>query len=505
MLEGTNLGDVCDAQHGGERLALIDCLNWCQPREVTYAELDGSAKACARGLLANGLKRGDRVAIVSANRTEFMVAFLGALRAGLVAVPVNHRFPAETVAFILKDSDVKLVCHDRACEALLPPSIRRVSFDDADAGFASMLDAGPFDSVSPSEHELAMILYTSGSTGRPKGVALTHYGHLWALRSRVTPIFPMHQHRLLVAAPLYHMNALCVTLVALAGGASEVLLPQFTVEHYLAAIERYRCNWITSVPTMLAMCMQRDDLLVNTDLASVNIVRMGSAPVSPKLLARIKETFPKASIMNGYGTTEAGPVVFGAQASRTPPDLSVGWPLPEVEVRLVDAKGNDSSQGVLWQRTPANMVGYLNLPEKTREVLTDDGWYISGDVFRRDEHGAYFFVGRADDMFNCSGENIYPSEVEAVLTAHPQVAQACVVPVADEVRGAKPVAFVVVLPGVALDEATLKAHALANGPAYQHPRHVVFVDDLPLAGPGKVDRRTLEARAHHLFATSELP
>jgi acyl-CoA synthetase (AMP-forming)/AMP-acid ligase II len=141
------------------------------------------------------------------------------------------------------------------------------------------------------------------------------------------------------------------------------------------------------------------------------------------------------------------------------------------------------------------MTGYLNLPEKTQEVLTADGWYISGDVFRRDAEGAYYFVGRADDMFVCGGENIYPGEVEHLLEAHPDIVQACVVPVADEIKGAKPFAFVVARAGAALTEDAVKRYALENAPAYQHPRQVAFMSELPLAGTNKVDRKVLAAMA----------
>jgi acyl-CoA synthetase (AMP-forming)/AMP-acid ligase II len=230
---------------------------------------------------------------------------------------------------------------------------------------------------------------------------------------------------------------------------------------------------------------------------------MGSAPVSPKLWAQAKQTFPGASIINGYGTTEAGPIVFGPKAGQAPPDLSVGWPAEGVDVKLIDADGNESGQGNLWHRTPATTRGYLNNPEKSREAITADGWYISGDVFRRDAIGAYYFVGRVDDMLVCGGENVYPGEVEAVLVRHPDIEQSCVVPVPDEIKGEKPMAFVVLRDGAALDEDAVKRHALANAPAYQHPRRVAFLDEMPLAGPGKVDRRELERRALDLWPGGE--
>jgi acyl-CoA synthetase (AMP-forming)/AMP-acid ligase II len=173
------------------------------------------------------------------------------------------------------------------------------------------------------------------------------------------------------------------------------------------------------------------------------------------------------------------------------PDLALGWPFPGVEVRLMDAQGREADEGVLWIRTPANMKGYLNLPEKTREVLTPDGWYISGDVFRRDAHGAYYFVGRTDDMFVCGGENIYPGEVEQMLETHPDIVQACVVPVPDEIKFEKPFAFVVLRAGAVLSEDDVKRYALEHAPAYQHPRQVVVMPALPLAGTNKVDRKAL--------------
>jgi long-chain acyl-CoA synthetase len=149
------------------------------------------------------------------------------------------------------------------------------------------------------------------------------------------------------------------------------------------------------------------------------------------------------------------------------------------------------------------MRGYLNLPEKTREVLTPDGWYISGDVFRRDADGLYAFVGRADDMFVCGGENVFPGEVESMLESHPDIRQAAVVPVPDEIKGEKPFAFVVARAGRSLTEDDVKRYALARAPAYQHPRLVVFVEELPMAGTNKIDRAALRQRARALWSVAE--
>jgi acyl-CoA synthetase (AMP-forming)/AMP-acid ligase II len=305
----------------------------------------------------------------------------------------------------------------------------------------------------------------------------------------------MGRHRFLIAAPLYHMNALAMSQLAHAAHATVILLPQFTAVNYLKAIEDHRCTWLTAVPPMIAMMLNEKERLAATDLSSVEYLRMGSAPVSQSLMAAIHRTMPKAAVTNAYGTTEAGPVVFGPHPQRlAQPEMSVGYPHPKVELRLIGEDGKPADQGVLEMKSPAIMNGYHNRPD-VPSPITSDGFYITGDVFRRDENGFYFFVGRTDDMFVSGGENIFPLEVEKMLESHPDVVQACVVPVDDDIKGTKPVAFVIKREGSHLDEAGLKAFALANAPAYQHPRSIWFVDHLPLASTNKLDRKTIHDMA----------
>jgi acyl-CoA synthetase (AMP-forming)/AMP-acid ligase II len=336
-----------------------------------------------------------------------------------------------------------------------------------------------------------MFLYTSGSTGKPKGVVLSHESHLWVLAMRRRPLSAPRQ-RVLVAAPLYHMNGLATAHAALAQHDSVVLLPRFTPAGYLDAIGRYRCTAITAVPPMLAMMLREHELLRRTDLSSVTVIRMGSAPVSAALYESLRSVFPRAQINNVFGTTEAGPVTFGPHPEGLPaPFRSVGCSHPQVQLRLVDGEDRAADQGVLHIKCPALMNGYHELPEATQNAITPDGYYVTGDVFSRDAHGFYFFLGRTDDMFVCGGENIYPSEVEKMLERHPAIQQACVVPVADEIKGHKPAAFVVLNPGAAASEQEIKDYALVKAPAYQHPRWVWFLKELPLAGTNKIDTKAL--------------
>jgi long-chain acyl-CoA synthetase len=497
----TNLGDLIPRDRDLSKLAIID-LGGETERHVTFAELDRMAMAVARGLHARGFARGDRIAILSVNRSEYLAAYYGIMRAGLVAVPVNYRFPAATIAFILRDCGAKLVFCDPAHRAQCPPGLPVVSFGtDGDEGFAAFLDAGSFDTVTARPDEPAMFLYTSGSTGTPKGVVLSHQSHIWVVRTRLEAQ-DIASQRFLVAAPLYHMNALAVSAFACAGYATIVLLPQFTAPAYIEAIAHHCCTFLTAVPPMIAMMLREHELLARTDVSSVQFVRMGSAPVSQSLMQALHRALPQAKVTNAYGTTEAGPVVFGPHPRGLPqPETSVGYPHPKVAVRLVDGGDRAADQGELEMKCPAVMLGYHNRPDLPIPI-TADGFYRTGDVFRRDADGFHYFLGRTDDMFVSGGENIYPGDVERMLERHPAVAQATVVPIDDDIKGTKPVAFVIAKNDVPVDAEEIKRFALANAPAYQHPRFVWFVDRLPLSTTNKIDRAALmRMAAEHLKET----
>jgi acyl-CoA synthetase (AMP-forming)/AMP-acid ligase II len=496
MVNFTNLGDLIRRDRDLEKIAIIDLGGETRPREFTFAALDRMANGVANGLLARGLKRGDRVAILAVNGAEYIAAYYGIMRAGLVAVPVNFKFPRTTIDFVLRDSGAKLVFCDQPRRGDVPADLPVIAFGFEFEGF---LGASAFTPITPTPDEPAMYLYTSGSTGKPKGVVLSHQSHLWVVEMRMAGQ-DLERHRYLIAAPLYHMNALALAKLACAAHATIVLLPQFTARTYIEAIERHRCTWLTAVPPMIAMMLREEDLMAKTDFSSVEFVRMGSAPVSPALWEALARALPKAKATNVYGTTEAGPVVFGPHPKGLPqPHDSVGYPHPQVALRLVDGDNREADHGVLEMKCPAVMLGYHNRPDLA-DAITPDGFYITKDVFRRDRDGFHYFVGRSDDMFVCGGENIYPGDVERMLETHPAIAQAAVVPIDDDIKGQKPVAFVVKKEGVALTDDEVKRHALAHAPPNEHPRFVWFLDRLPLASTNKIDRAVLIAMAKERVA-----
>lgn len=483
-----NLGQVFEAHADSDRIAVIDLYDAANPREISYRTLTESCNAVARGLRRAGHKVGDRIGILALNRVEFLEVLFGAMRAGCVPVMINAKLPADQVQFIVSDCGAETVFGDPDLRHLCAAETKYIAFGE-DA-YTDYCDPGPFEVFKPGPADIAEQPYTSGSTGRPKGVLLHHAGQRWMIDRLVESRDLAPDDCGVISAPLYHKNALLAVKSALQSGGRVVLLARFDVKQYIGAIETYGLTMLTGVPTMYALMLQQEELLDKTDLSSVRNMSMGSAPASEVLLDGLQERFPGAKINLNYGITEGGPILFSwSHPDGLPrPRTTVGYPLPGVEIRLED--GPDENQGVLHVRSPGVMLGYHNLPDVTAKDLKD-GWLNTGDILRRDQDGWYYFVGRSDDMFVTGGENIYPGDVETMLERHEDIMQAVVVPAPNALKAHVPHAFVVPRQGRSLTEEEVKQHALANAPAYAHPRRVFFMDQLPLAGTNKIDRKKL--------------
>lgn len=494
-----NLGLLFAAHAESARAAIIDLHQSAPARAISFRALDQTCKAVARGLRRAGLQGGDRIGILSLNRFEFAATLLGAMRAGVVPVPVNIKLAPNAAHYILNDAGAKLVFVEGAYRKLCPSDIRAVEFDDS---FEAFLEAGPFDAIEPAADTVAIQPYTSGSTGRPKGVLLSHYGQNWSRLILAHTRGTTPDDVILVAAPLYHKNALNALKQGLSAGAKLILMPQFNIERYIEAIGRYQATVISGVPTMMSMVLTRRELLANIDTTSVRTVMMGSAPSSAQLLRELKTVFPNAESLVVYGVTEGGPVPLGPHPNGKPrPAGSIGFPYAGTAAKLVG--GTTPDDGELLLKNPGILLGYHNLPAETAKRVRD-GWYHSGDICRRDAEGFYYFVGRNDDMFVCGGENIFPIEVESLLEKHPAVHQAYVMPFEHELKGQVPYAFVVLRKDGIASEDQLKQFALANGPAYQHPRRVFFMDQLPLAGTNKIDQQQLRRQVASLSGVTHV-
>lgn len=490
----TNLASILDRTAPSDRPFIVDV----KPDEseiiIMHDQARRAVSCIASWLRAKGLHSGDAVAIIAANSSDFMLTYFGILWAGLVAVPVNYRTSLEAVHHVLRDSRIRFALVDADCASLVPADIPTARLG---GGEMASIDASPIPIEPTAPEDVAMILYTSGSSGFPKGVPLTHGGYLWATEQYDSLHGIAREGPAIVAAPLFHMNALFFSKLLARFGGTNVLMRKFAPCSYIRAIDRHRVAILTSVPTMLALITRERATLAAADLSCVRLIITGSAPLTEGVLDGIGRLFPNAAVANSWGTTESGPVAFGPHPEGLQlPTLSLGYPRETIEWRLEG--GSDENEGVLHIRTPAQMSGYLNLKGETARRIID-GWYNTGDVMRKDKDGFFFFVGRADDMFLCAGENVYPSEIERLIEHHPAVAQAAVVSVRDEIKHALPVAFIVPKPGETPTEADIQAFTLANGPAYAHPRAIWIMPELPLAGTNKVNRKELAKIAEARF------
>jgi len=491
MARQTNLGDVLSSRHDEATIALIDLTNPETPVNVSYAALHRLANRYAHYLSHLKLDAGSSVAILGVNSRAYLAAYMGILRAGLVVVPINVKQPSSMVDYVFADANVQFALTGSDQSDLVPQGVSSI-----DLWSPEILECDSDDNftvIQPADNDTAEILYTSGSTGRPKGVVLSHRSQIEMLRATgSTGRKPPFKNRCgLVAAPLFHMNALMFSAAILASDGTVVLLPKFETALFMWAIKEYQVQLITGVPTMIAMLYQFIQDSGGSQFPSVETVYIGSAPVTNAIIRQAHELFPAAEVINSYGTTETGGGLFGTHPRGIErPERSVGYPLPHTEVRLQNQDENNC--GVLEVRSSSNMTGYLNLPELTVEKILD-GWINTGDKFRFDENGFYFYIGRADDMFVCSGENIYPGELETLIEKLDSVVQASVIPMDDHRRGQIPVAFVVTEKDDRVSEQDVKEFVLSNAPAYMHPRHVFFLKELPLAATGKVDKKKLSA------------
>jgi acyl-CoA synthetase (AMP-forming)/AMP-acid ligase II len=508
-----NLGIFFDeaTRNHPSNVAIID-LSEADPRSYTYAELESEVCRAAQALASVGLRKNDRCAISIPNGTSFLTAFLGALRIGVIPVPMNFRLGAETMQSIMRDARCRAIvgsprdtvaCCDIA--DALGMDIR-LSTDGPRPGWGDYRGlAGQQPDVRVVEpmafDDVAFQPYTSGSTGTPKGIALTHGGMIWGIEHSQTywPLSP--SVRVIVAAPMFHKNAMRGSVKpSLRAGASLVIMRNFDPRRYLQALSDYKVTSCSGVPTMFAEMLRQTDLIESLDFSALKRISMGSAIVPPQLIERLTDTF-KVSVRESFGLTEGGGAIRQPIDGRVPPRGSVGLAAPELEVKLVTQSGEESQiEGECWIRSPYVLREYVNLPDFSRERIRD-GWLRTGDILRRDADGFFYYVTRIDDMFVCGGENIYPKEVENLALKHPDVANVAVAPLIHETKGFAPAAMVVLKAGKKVTEEELQVFFADNGPAFAIPRAIMLVDAIPLNGAGKVDRQLIRRIMEQRFGT----
>jgi fatty-acyl-CoA synthase len=469
----------------------------------TYGELDERVTRLARALRQRGVGSGDRVAVLALNGMETWEAYLAGVRLGAIVVPVNFRLVADEVAYVLTDSGAVALVVDTALAEVgekaraQAPSVTStlvIGGDYEDALAAA--GAEPLDVVL-DEADPAFLMYTSGTTGRPKGAVLTHRNLLMHAFSQLATLGADPADRVGVpGAPLFHIAGLAGGMSPLLLGGTHVIIRSgaFDPAETLDMIEREKVSNIFLVPAMWAAVLAVPDL-AQRDLSSLRRISWGAAPASTTLLRGLIEAFPQAEVITAFGQTECSPVTCLLRGEDSLRKIgSIGTPILNVEVRVVDDAMQDVPQGEVGEivyRSPMVMKEYWNKPEATAEAFAG-GWFHSGDLVRQDEDGYFYVVDRKKDMIISGGENIYCAEVEDVLAAHPKVGEVALIGVPDARYGEAPLA--VIAPRDADDPPTpeeLAAWCRERLARYKNPREYSVVSALPRNPSGKVLKTAL--------------
>ncbi|MGN6556774.1 MAG: long-chain-fatty-acid--CoA ligase [Solirubrobacterales bacterium] len=470
--------------------------------ELTYAELDDRSARVATLLREKGIQQGDRVGVMLPNVLEFPISYYGILRAGGCVVPMNVLLKRREIAFYLEDSGAKLLLawHGFAEEA-------REGATDAGAelievepeSFAELLGSRePSTELAETEDEdTAVILYTSGTTGKPKGAELTHFNlSRNADISGRTTSETKEGDVILGALPLFHSFGQTVSMNAsLRVGATLTLLPKFDPGDALEIMHRERVTHFYGVPTMFGALLHHPER-ESFDCSSLRICITGGAAMPVEVLRGFEEAFG-CEVLEGYGLSETSPVASTNHPGRPRKAGSIGTPLEEVEMKVVDENDEEVAQGEVGEvviRGHNIMKGYWQRPDATAEAMRG-GWFHTGDMAKVDEDGYFFIVDRKKDLIIRGGYNVYPREVEEVLYEHPKIREAAVVGIPHDEWGEEIGAAVVLHEGEEMAPEEVSEYVKERIAAYKYPRLVWFIDDLPKGPTGKILKREIEAPA----------
>lgn len=456
--------------------------------EVTYGELRARAAGVRGALVEAGRRPGDRVALLSGNDPEFVVGLLGIVGAGMVAVLLNPQSPPAEI-----EPELTVV---GAASVLVGASGRRLGVVGA-RPIDELVDHAPASLVDRDGDDVAVLVFTSGTAGAPRAAMLTH-ANLLANIDQVAGVADLARRPddvTLGVLPLFHVFGLNVVLLpALQAGARVVLLDHFDPAEVVRLVAAHGVTTLTGPPTLWRSLVDLPEADAAPDsLASVRIAASGAAAMPSEVAEAVLERFG-LRVHEGYGLTETSPVV-ATSAGTDAPIGSIGRPLPGVELRLVDAEGDDvlvGDVGEILVRGANVFPGYWDAPDATAAVLTGDGWLRTGDLGTVDDHGHLFVVDRLKDIVIVSGFNVFPAEVEEVLADHPAVAEAAVVGEPHPRTGEAVVAYVVRRTGHDVDAESLIAAVGERLARYKCPHEVRFVDRIPRGLGGKVVRRHLE-------------
>jgi acyl-CoA synthetase (AMP-forming)/AMP-acid ligase II len=494
---------LADAMQRADQAALIDGPSG---RTLTYGQLAGGVRRVAAGLAARGFAKGDVFAIYCPNVPEYALAFYGVSAAGGINTTISPLYTVEELVRQLTDAHARFLLTvppflAKALEAADRSGVEEVFVLGEGEGatpFADLLTAGdtlPAVEIDPAS-DLVVLPYSSGTTGVNKGVMLTHRNLVANVCQGAPALLAGEGERLIAVLPFFHIYGLVVLMcAALSRGSTLVTMPRFDLEEFLRLLQDQRITRAYVAPPIV-LALAKHPLVDKYDLSELKSIFSGAAPLDASLERACTERLG-SEVIQGWGLTETSPVVTtNYNTPGGPRPGSVGVPLPNTEMRVVDpATGADVSRGEtgeLLVRGPQVMKGYLNAPEATAAMLDPDGWLHTGDLGRIDEQGYVFIVDRVKELIKYKGLQVAPAELEAVLLSHPKVADAAVVRFPDEEAGEVPKAFVVARDPV--DPGELMAYVAERVAPHKKVRQVEFVDEIPKAASGKILRRLLMDR-----------
>ena len=469
----------------------------CEQVELTYARYRDCVAALAADLTRDGIGAGDRVGLLMGNSAQIAIATFGVQAAGAQVVPLNPAYTESELGPVLKDADLALLIHDAGLEdlagAAAPKGTRCLIVGPGARDLTQPTGAPPAPLPLPDPQTLSTLQYTGGTTGAAKGVDLRHAAVAVnvAQREALLPTGP--DERVLAITPLFHVYAVAMGLYLAANcGGTLHIVPKFTAAAVLRDIERHRITFLSASPTIF-QALLRDPAFAETDLSSLRVCSSGSSALSAEVLHRWEEA-TGCAICEGYGQTEAGPVLTYNALHGPRRAGTVGVPVPATEIEIVDTDTGlvplaPGAAGEIRARGPQLMAGYRNRPEETAATLRD-GWLYTGDIGRMDDAGHLVICDRKKDMVVTAGYNVFPREIEEVLFAMPGVADAAVVGVADDYRGEMLCAFVVGAEGD-LPEERIRAHLAERLAKYKWPRDIRCLAALPKTAVGKTDKKEL--------------
>ena len=494
-----NLADLLHAT-AAERPDDVAFVDSSTGRETTWSTLDASVDAMAAGLRRHGLERGDRVALLLGNRIEFVAVYFAVLRAGMVALPLNTAYTAHEVSDLLARSGARLLVADEPSEAVATTATAEVATGLVVVGDPDYLaieraghraDAPRLDEEEFDPESLAVLLFTSGTSGPSRGAMLSHRALLANIEQlqRVDPTPMQPDDVVLLVLPLFHIYALNAVLgMAVATGARSVLVAKFSPVATLEVVRELEVTNVPAAPPVFVAWSNMPDL--DDQLAGVRTLVSGAAPLAPSVFSAFADHAGQP-VWEGYGLTEAAPVVSSTMVGRRPKPGCVGSPLPGVEVKLVDEAGelaDEDDPGEVLVRGANLFSGYWPDGEGGPDA---DGWYATGDVAYRDEDGDLHLVDRRRDLIIVSGFNVYPFEIETVISSHPDVAEVAVIGVPHEHTGESVKAFVTPLAGRSVSREQIAALCESRLARFKCPTVIEIVDTLPHSSTGKIARARL--------------